>query len=343
MHLLSRRLKLIFKFYNNSFILSALLMAKVIIIGSKTHDPSIHVVAELIENSSDLSVTILDTSELGTNKHLSFSFSENSFEISLNSEVDELFSDACCVWNRRWHNPAIIQTLDSKNNIQGYAQENWSHLINSISLCSNVTWVNHPHRQRIAGHKAYQLKIAHSLGFKIPRTLITSDPEAARAFIGDFSSPVICKSLATLFNAPATRTVLLTRDDLKQIKALTNAPSIFQECIEVERDIRVIVVGSNWFAGEIDTTKGSDPIDWRADFDNPWSKHTLPNSIANSCISIVRELGLHYGAIDLRLTPKGEYIFFEINPGGQFLFLEVWTGLPITNAIAKYLSNHANL
>jgi D-alanine-D-alanine ligase-like ATP-grasp enzyme len=48
-------------------------------------------------------------------------------------------------------------------------------------------------------------------------------------------------------------------------------------------------------------------------------------------------LGLRYGAIDLRLTPQGEYVFLEINPGGQFLFCEIHAGVPITRKLAAAL------
>ena len=51
----------------------------------------------------------------------------------------------------------------------------------------------------------------------------------------------------------------------------------------------------------------------------------------------MRRLGLVYGAIDLRLTPEGQYVFLEINPAGQFLYVERATGQPITAALAKAL------
>ena len=48
-------------------------------------------------------------------------------------------------------------------------------------------------------------------------------------------------------------------------------------------------------------------------------------------------LGLVYGAIDMRLTPNGEYVFLEVNPAGQWLFIEQATGQPISAAIAEAL------
>ncbi|MCA9385364.1 hypothetical protein KC717_01810 [Candidatus Dojkabacteria bacterium] len=44
-------------------------------------------------------------------------------------------------------------------------------------------------------------------------------------------------------------------------------------------------------------------------------------------------------AIDMAVTPKGEYIFFEINPNGQYLWIEEMAELPISEAIAELLTN----
>ena len=48
-------------------------------------------------------------------------------------------------------------------------------------------------------------------------------------------------------------------------------------------------------------------------------------------------LGLIYGAIDLRQTPAGDYVFLEVNPAGQWLFVEQRTGQPISEAISASL------
>ena len=53
---------------------------------------------------------------------------------------------------------------------------------------------------------------------------------------------------------------------------------------------------------------------------------------------MTRRLGLCYGAIDLVLTPGGDYVFLEINPSGQYLWVERATGLPLTAAICDYLA-----
>jgi D-alanine-D-alanine ligase-like ATP-grasp enzyme len=48
----------------------------------------------------------------------------------------------------------------------------------------------------------------------------------------------------------------------------------------------------------------------------------------------MQAFGLHYGAIDLRVTPE-EHVFLEVNPAGEFLFISHRTGQPIPAAIAS--------
>ena len=52
----------------------------------------------------------------------------------------------------------------------------------------------------------------------------------------------------------------------------------------------------------------------------------------------MKRLNLLYGAIDLRLTPEGEYVFLEVNPGGQYLFVELLGGVNLSERFAHFLA-----
>jgi len=54
----------------------------------------------------------------------------------------------------------------------------------------------------------------------------------------------------------------------------------------------------------------------------------------------MNRLELIYGAIDMRLTPEGQFVFLEINPSGQWSFLEERAGLPMTETFAQLLINY---
>ena len=63
----------------------------------------------------------------------------------------------------------------------------------------------------------------------------------------------------------------------------------------------------------------------------------LPEDVIARLRNLMKRLGLVYGAIDMRLTPDGRYVFLEINPAGQWLFVEQQTGQPITKSLVRLL------
>jgi biotin carboxylase len=64
---------------------------------------------------------------------------------------------------------------------------------------------------------------------------------------------------------------------------------------------------------------------------------TLPRAVRSACRRLIRSLGLAYGAIDLIVTPQGEYVFLEVNPSGQFLWIDYEVGLPLLDAMSEML------
>jgi hypothetical protein len=69
-----------------------------------------------------------------------------------------------------------------------------------------------------------------------------------------------------------------------------------------------------------------------------YERHDLPVEVQQKLLLLMRRIGLEYGAIDLRLRPDGQYVFFEVNPAGQFLFVEHACKLPISDVLARHLA-----
>jgi len=59
----------------------------------------------------------------------------------------------------------------------------------------NARWVNHPDRNRVAESKLHQLRTAGRLGFEIPPTLVTNEPDRARRFLESANGSAICKPI----------------------------------------------------------------------------------------------------------------------------------------------------
>jgi glutathione synthase/RimK-type ligase-like ATP-grasp enzyme len=207
-------------------------------------------------------------------------------------------------------------------------------------------WMSHPEAIRMAEHKVYQLKIAQALQFSIPKTLITNDPSVIRSFFNDCEQGIIIKPLYLGFIKQAQQsknifTSIVSEKDLEDVESISLAPSIFQENIVKQFDIRVTVVGERVFAAKIMATSLPENIpDWRfAPIDNlSHYKYDLPDDVQSACVKLVRRLGLNFGAIDLALDNKGDFVFFEINPNGQWAWLETMLGFPISETIVDQLS-----
>jgi glutathione synthase/RimK-type ligase-like ATP-grasp enzyme len=67
----------------------------------------------------------------------------------------------------------------------------------------------------------------------------------------------------------------------------------------------------------------------------------LPDATKKKIAQLMKRLGLVYGAIDLRRTPEGAYVFLEVNPAGEWRFVEERTGQPMTDAFAEMLVEFA--
>ncbi len=52
----------------------------------------------------------------------------------------------------------------------------------------------------------------------------------------------------------------------------------------------------------------------------------------------MKMVGLTFGAFDFAVDHEGAWIALEINPEGQFGWIEQETGVPVTEAIADFLT-----
>lgn len=188
--------------------------------------------------------------------------------------------------------------------------------------------------------KPYQAHAIRAVGFGIPETLITNDPDEARDFamrIRDEGGEVIYKSISGVRSI--VQTVQTT--DLARLDRIRWCPVQFQRRVE-GTDIRVHVVGDRCFAAEI----ASDAVDYRYAHRQTGSEPTfraitLPPEIERRCVALSRRLSLPLAGIDLRVDGQGRYICFEVNPSPAFSYYEARAGLPIGLAVARNLAGMA--
>ena len=220
---------------------------------------------------------------------------------------------------------------------QHFALTELSTALQGMWQCSEALWVNNIARDTAAAHKPWQLEMARRVGLSIPDTLITTDPDKVRAFWDSREGEVIYKPfLQTLHSWRETRQ--LKREELALLESVRIAPVIFQSLVPGAADLRVTVIGDEVLPAAVDIRKMEYKLDVRLN-QQEYERHDLPAEVTAKLLGLMRVLGLEYGAIDLRLTPEGEYVFFEVNPAGQFLYVERSSGQPITAALVAHLVN----
>jgi len=64
----------------------------------------------------------------------------------------------------------------------------------------------------------------------------------------------------------------------------------------------------------------------------------LSEAIADRCLALARGLALGLAGIDLRITPDGRAVCFEVNANPGFSYYEDHTGQPMTAAVAAHLA-----
>lgn len=243
---------------------------------------------------------------------------------------------AVWLW-RLW--PAKLDPRMDPRQAQAAQHESMATLHGLLDLLSEVPWIDPIDVNRAAGNKTRQLRLAQTVGLQIPDTLITNEPAAAREFFTRHGGRVVAKLQTSLTYSMSGRgglpTRLVRREDLDALDGLRHCPMVFQRYIEKAYELRIGWVDGLAFVGALDGRRCG--VDWRYESTATWEPHALPAGIHTTLARLMSALGLRQGAIDLIVTPEGEYVFLEVNPNGEWGMLEAELQLPIAAALAEAL------
>lgn len=270
-------------------------------------------------------------------------------------DVDEIKS----VW---WRRPGGFRLPpDFSAQEREFAREEIDHVLRGCWSTLDCYWISHPEHIRQASWKGTQLQRAAELGFDVPRTLITSSPDDARAFFGECNEQMIYKVMTDPFLGAqklaetepeqssteiySASTTLISEAELALLESTRLVPCLFQEYVPKSSELRVTVIGDDVFAAEILSQEREETrLDWRNyDVDVEYRRADLPIEVADRCLRLVKSYELNFSAMDLILTPDGRYVFLENNPNGQFIFVEDRVPeLRMTDALAACLVRGTN-
>jgi len=262
-----------------------------------------------------------------------------------NADHRVAFDDICAAWYRRSKNLYMGAVTRTSEKLDDYVKAQSTATV--VALCAGLDtlWVSHPFRLRRGEVKALQLAEASRAGLKIPRTLISNDPDRAARFVdGLADADCAIKPLIAIgvtdehgYRLPLT-TTLPAGHPLESIQL---APTMLQPYVDKAFELRCVVIGDRIFCAKLDSQADEKSrIDWRGG-DPAHERFTLPDHVETSIHRLMRSFELNFASLDMIVTPDGEYVFLELNPNGQWLWLEHELGLPLVATMADLLlTNH---
>lgn len=245
------------------------------------------------------------------------------------------------VWFRRTKLP----DLEIENNAEKlYLLNDYDTLLeNMYHLLPTKKWLSFPPNVYRAENKLLQLQIASNLGFIIPSTIVTNSKDELIEFSKNHYTSLIIKPInqGRIKYKGEIKNIFTNKIEKKHIESINDfslTPAIIQNYIEKALELRITVVNDNVFAAKVESQNNEQTkIDWRKE-KLKFQNYALPKEIEQKCIELLKRLDISFGAIDMIKTPAGEYVFLEINPNGQWAWIELDTGLKISDAIIKFLN-----
>jgi hypothetical protein len=200
-------------------------------------------------------VELLDQSRFPTELALSMRFSgrERHFALGTRGASAVDMREVGAIWWRRpqpFGVPPEIRDEAPKRFMQSESIAAFHRMYQSLE----AFWMNRPDHDARASHKPWQLSVAQESGLEIPCTLITSDPDAARAFWREHNGDVIYKQFVALPEA-WRETRRLRPEDESLADAISLAPVIFQKYVDAVAELRVTIVGRRVFAAAVKSVR----------------------------------------------------------------------------------------
>ncbi len=297
----------------------------------------------------------LNTEALLSDYDFTWNCTQDGIDFSITNVKTGLCARSCdigAVWERR-------PVLPSELRITNREEINRHNLAEAGGFFSFLLYwlgsrysIGHHLYDRSAASKILQLDVARQLGMRVPSTCFSN----CKADIINFAQACGCVAIKSIEND----NVWLGGEDeyvfysqkaepqdiaASSEEAFTQTVSFVQDYVDKAFELRVTVVDGEAFACKIDSQamdEDKGKTDWRQGLDHGIRHEVfpLPDRVTAFCNKFLKRMHLNFGCFDFIVTPSGEYVFLECNPNGQWLWVEIETGMNISQAIAECLIRH---
>ncbi|WP_347217692.1 MvdC/MvdD family ATP grasp protein [Chryseobacterium sp.] len=311
-----------------------------------THSQDFYTIDRFFQYLSSKNIPYFRLNSDQLNHLQKISINENSFQIT-DMDGNAVHSDEITgVWHRKAWRISVPEELDQEYE-KIFLNEYTSLRYNIFTQLEHLPWINpYEKEKKIDGNKMLQLKIAQRNHLTIPPTIFSNDEEKVKAFFDQYCSGKAIAKLhgvtrKTMSGENLISTMIIERETLGNLSDIIYCPMIFQPYIDKEYELRIMYVDGAFFTGKINNSENAD---WRvSDGSYFWIAYELPDDIKTNLTSMMKEMGLHTGAIDMIRGKDGKYYFLEVNPQGEWGMLQKELKFPIAERIADFLIKKTNI
>lgn len=262
--------------------------------------------------------------------------------------------ESCKVfWYRRWMEkrllPFLYQKHDSffdKDTSELFKSE-FDGLTNSFFYAlRDFNWDNKPSNLSPYPIKLEQLREAKEAGFSIPQTLITNNKATLKKFKlnNNINEMIIkpIKEVALIGNDEGSYCTYTSkiRDSIDELPDHF-FPSLFQEMIEKQNELRVFFYNGNSYTmaifSHLDSQTAVDFRLYNHTKPNRTVPYKLPRQIEEKIKVLMANLNLTTGSLDFILSKNNDFVFLEVNPVGQFGMVSIPCNYYLEKIVAQNL------
>lgn len=229
---------------------------RMVLILTNNYDPEANLVGIGLRNKG-IDYVRLSIGDIPSKTRIRYKMAENSDILKLDFSIQKRLVDSSqvsLVWLRNFDISEINVGGDELSRI--FSVQQWDLAFQILLSNLSCEWISSPLATRQAGDRGKQLSSAKAIGFDIPATIITNDPQAARDFYDYYEGDIVLKALRHhsvqlkgKVYSMYTRKIL--KQDLSKLDDLVHAPCILQKRLASKSELRVTVVGERVFAAEL--------------------------------------------------------------------------------------------
>lgn len=181
-------------------------------------------------------------------------------------------------------------------------------------------------------NKLLQLEVAKKVGFKIPKTTISSDLEQIKL---EHRTKTITKAIQENIIYQNESRIFLQYVNTLQIDKIDTLsfPSLFQDSIVKSRELRCFYFLGNIYTILINNTSA----DFRNSTNVAYSAVELPQKYRVKICRLVNALKLVSASVDFIIDESNSLVFLEANPQGEIDWLSYFGGYQLHKKIAHFL------